>query len=753
MNDKQADQARRGPWLKLLTLAVILGSGAAVYFLAYLPRQRTTKQLDAAAAVRRNTPPLVNAAVVKRAAPSTRLMLPGNVTPITEAYIYARAAGYLKQRYVDIGDRVQAGQKLADIEAPDLDQQVSQSRAALAQAEGQLGQAQATLAQLIATRDLAEITWQRYKVLTADGAVSRQDGDNQSTAAKTSAANVIAQQKTVRAMEEFVHASQATLDRLLTLQGYERITAPFEGVITARNVDVGALISATGSSLGPIRSNTAAPSDVPSGGEMFRLAEIGKLRILIAVPQTNAPGVRVGQTATVTVQQIPNLSFPGKVARTSDSLDAQSRTLLTEVDVDNPKRVLLPGMYAMVSFVTDRIDPPFMVPDAALVVRSSGTVVAVLQPLTPDDQQKAIAEGIDPATLAPRAAEGPAVDPIRLQQVLLNLLSNAFKFTPPEGSIRIELRAAPAGDTAHVEVADSGPGIAPDRRDEVFQRFHQLDGSSTRKMGGTGLGLHIARELVDLHHGSLGVDDAPEGGALFVVELPLEAPAGRAVHVGSVVPVERPAAVLLDGHGVSPRRAAPATPGEETPGDDAPVVLVVEDNPDMNHFVCDALAGPFRVHAALNGKEGFALARSLRPDLIICDFMMPEMSGDELVRAVGAEGADFDEARRAVEAERLRLQTAHLEAQHAGAAAARDGFDLLEQPTAELHSARGWRDEHALDLRPALAGIDQRAATERLAVDPRDQECHLRQPERGHVEHVIALRRIERGHVGIARAQ
>jgi multidrug efflux pump subunit AcrA (membrane-fusion protein) len=401
MSDRQTDRVRRGPWLKLLALGVILGAGAAaVYFFGYLPRERTTKRLDAAAAVRRITPPLVNAAVVKRAAPSTQLMLPGNITPITEAYIYARAAGYLKQRYVDIGDRVQTGQKLADIEAPDLDQQVSQSRAALAQAQGQLGQAQATLEQLVATRDLAEITWQRYKVLTADGAVSRQDGDNQSTAAKTSAANVVAQEKTVRAMEEYVHASQATLDRLTTLQGYERITAPFGGVITARNVDVGALISATGSSLGPIRSNTAAPSDTPSGGEMFRLAEIGRLRILIAVPQTNAPGVRVGQAATVTVQQIPNLSFPGKVTRTSESLDAQSRTLLTEVDVENPKGALLPGMYAMVSFITERVDPPFMVPDAALVVRSSGTLVAVLQLLNPDEQQKAGAEGIDPATLA-----------------------------------------------------------------------------------------------------------------------------------------------------------------------------------------------------------------------------------------------------------------------------------------------------------------------------------------------------------------
>jgi multidrug efflux pump subunit AcrA (membrane-fusion protein) len=413
-----------GPWGKLLAAVAILGAAAAVYFVGYLPRERTTKQLDAAAAMRRITPPLVNAATVKRAASSTQLLLPGNVTPITEAYIYARAAGYLKQRYVDIGDRVRAGQKLADIEAPDLDQQVSQAKAALAQAQGQLGQAQAMLEQLSATRDLAAITWQRYKVLTADGAVSRQDGDNQATSAKTSEANVVAQQKTVRATEEYVRASQATLDRLLALQGYERITAPFDGIITARNVDVGALISATGSTLGPARSNAAGPSDVPSGGEIFRLAEIGKLRILIAVPQTNAPGVRVGQAATVAVQQIPNLSLKGKVTRTSSSLDAQSRTLLTEVDVDNPMGVLLPGMYAMVSFTTDRIDPPFLVPDAALVIRSNGTVLAVLQPLTPDEQQNAKAGGIDPATLVRvRRVHFHSVQPGRDYGVELEILN------------------------------------------------------------------------------------------------------------------------------------------------------------------------------------------------------------------------------------------------------------------------------------------------------------------------------------------
>jgi multidrug efflux pump subunit AcrA (membrane-fusion protein) len=398
MKDKEATHVHSGH--KTLYLITTLGAAAVVYFLGYLPRERTTKELVAAAASRKSTPPLVNAAMVKRAPQNTQLLLPGNITPITEAYIFARAAGYLKRRYVDIGDRVAAGQKLADIEAPDLDQQVSQSQAALAQAQGQLGQARALLEQLTATRDLAEITWKRYKVLTEKGAVSRQDGDNSSTAAKTADASVVAQQKTVKAAEEYVRASQATLDRLLTLQRYEQITAPFAGIITARNVDVGALISATGSSLGPARSNGAAPSDVPSGGEIFRLAEISRLRILVAVPQTSTPGIQVGQDATVTVQQNPNQSFKGRVARTSSSLDAQSRTLLTEVDVDNPRGVLLPGMYAMVSFITTRTEPPLLVPDAALIVRASGTVLAVLKPLTPEEQQKARAEGMDPATLA-----------------------------------------------------------------------------------------------------------------------------------------------------------------------------------------------------------------------------------------------------------------------------------------------------------------------------------------------------------------
>ena len=255
---------------------------------------------------------------------------------------------------------------------------------------------------MIATRDLAEITWKRYQVLTKTGAVSRQAGDTQETAAKTAEANVTAGEKNVVAAKEFVSASKATLARLITLQGYEKVTAPFAGIVTARNVDVGALISATGSTQGPTRPSLAAPSDTPSSGEIFRVAQIDQLRVLVSLPQTEASGIQVGQSANVTVEERPNRIFPGRITRTSNSLDAASRTLLTEVQVENPTGVLLPGMYTTVSFITNRAEPPFLVPDASLVVEANGTTLAVLKPLDQATSAKAISEGVE-QTFLPRA--------------------------------------------------------------------------------------------------------------------------------------------------------------------------------------------------------------------------------------------------------------------------------------------------------------------------------------------------------------
>jgi multidrug efflux pump subunit AcrA (membrane-fusion protein) len=383
----------------IVTVLLVLLLGAAL-LAGYLPRRATTRQLDRAAAVFRSTPPLVNAATVVRAPSQAEVSFPGNVTPITEAYVFARAAGYLKRRYVDIGDRVSASQLLAEIDAPDLDLLVTQAQASLSQAQGQLGQSEATLQQLIATRDLALVTWQRYQVLTKTGAVSRQAGDNQQTAAKTSEANVDAGQKNLVAAQELVRASKAALDRLIALQNYEKVLAPFAGIVTARNVDVGALISATGSSQGPARANSAGPSDVPSSGEIFRVAQIDRLRVLVPLPQSEASGIQVGETATVTVDQLPSQVFHGRISRTSESLDAASRTLLTEVEVANSKGALLPGMYATVRFITERAVPPFLVPDAAVMVEANGTSLALLQPLPSEVRQKAESGRVDSAVLA-----------------------------------------------------------------------------------------------------------------------------------------------------------------------------------------------------------------------------------------------------------------------------------------------------------------------------------------------------------------
>ena len=219
------------------------------------------------------------------------------------------------------------------------------------------------------------------------------------------------------------------------------------------------------------------------------------------------------------------------------------------------------------------------------------------------------------------------IDPGRVQQVLLNLVSNAAKFTPDAGVIRIELTQPPGSSSAVVEIADSGPGIAPQDRAVVFERFRQIDGGPARRFGGTGLGLSIARELVGLHGGTLTVAGAPEGGALLRAELPLTAPPGVRV---SAEPPQTTEPLLAPMPARDAGQAATAAAGQA----EWPLVIVVEDNPDMNRFVCEALAGSYRVEAALDGRDGLAKIEAMRPDLVVCDVMMPGLSGAELVRAV-----------------------------------------------------------------------------------------------------------------------
>jgi len=309
--------------------------------------------------------------------------------------------------------------------------------------------------------------------------------------------------------------------------------------------------------------------------------------------------------------------------------------VLTGFGPDDPRRhdleVIVRNARLLLGHVNDLLDASKM--DAAMLELEYDDLdlAHVVRLVANSFDTLAFDRSINFVVVAPDGTVPAQVDSARLQQVLLNLLSNAFKFAPAQGTVRLELSVTDRG-TFRVEVADSGPGIPPGQRDEIFDRFHQLDSTSTRKIGGTGLGLHIAHELVSLHGGTIGVDDAPEGGALFVVELPVVAPPGTTVRAEGMHAPTSTAAALVDGYGVSPTATA-----QEAAGDNAPLVLVVEDNPDMNRFVCDALAGSYQVRAAFDGRQGFEVARAVRPDLIVCDFMMPEMSGNELVRAVRSE--------------------------------------------------------------------------------------------------------------------
>jgi multidrug efflux pump subunit AcrA (membrane-fusion protein) len=374
-----------GYWL---AFAVLVSAAAVlVYFVGYVPRHREQQEAERSSHTQSTEVPRVRVLKVNRAPAASELMIPGTTLASTEAYIYARASGYVSKRYADIGDRVHTGQLLASIDAPDLDKQVEQARSALQQSESTLGQLEAQL-------HLASVTWDRYKVLVGRGVFSRQDGDTQEANFRVAEANLRAAQDTVR-------ANRDNLERLIVLQQYERVTAPFGGVITARNIDVGALISAQGSGLGS--SPTAGPGSSQAalqaanagasgalssavapqtggaqGGQMFAMASIDPLRILVSVPEAYSSLVRVGDKANLSFQQLPDEKVVGKVTRTSGSIDLNTRTLLVEVQARNPKGRLLPGMYVVVNFVQLHGQPPLLVPGESIVVRDQKTTVAVV---------------------------------------------------------------------------------------------------------------------------------------------------------------------------------------------------------------------------------------------------------------------------------------------------------------------------------------------------------------------------------------
>ena len=334
---------------------------AAAFLAGYIPRTKRNVELRSEARQQEQALPRVEVIQVGRGQAKNDLELPGDIQAITEAPILARAEGYLARRLVDIGDRVKAGQLLAEIAAPDLNQQVTQAKASLQQAEAALEQAVANQEQGKANLELARVTAERWKTLASQGVVSRQDNDQYQATFRAQTAGLQALEKAVAAQRSNVAAAEANLARLAELEGFLMVKAPFDGVITVRNVDVGTLVS-TGNTL------------------LFRIAQTGTLRTYVNVPQTNATFVHPGQPARLLVSSFPGRTFSGSVARTANALDPASRTLLVEVQVPNTDGGLLPGMYAQVDLSDARSVAPLLIPSDALIVRAEGTLVAVVRP-------------------------------------------------------------------------------------------------------------------------------------------------------------------------------------------------------------------------------------------------------------------------------------------------------------------------------------------------------------------------------------
>jgi RND family efflux transporter MFP subunit len=344
--------------LWLITIAVTAALVAA-FFAGYIPLQKRDTAIRNQAQEQEQALPRVDVIQVGRSTSKSELVLPGNIQAVTEAPILARADGYIKRRMVDIGDRVQASQPVAEIEAPELDQQVRQAQASLQQTRAALDQALANRVQGKANTELARVTALRWSNLAGKGVVSRQENDQFQAQYQAQVANLDALEQAVAAARSNVAAAEANLSRLNEIQGYRIVKAPFEGVITQRNVDVGALVNA-GSTL------------------LYRIAQTSVLRTYVNVPQTNADSIQTGQAAQLTVSNLPGRRFAGAVARTANSLDPNSRTMLVEVQVPNADGALLPGMYALVDLSSARANPPLLLPGDALIVRAEGTEVALV---------------------------------------------------------------------------------------------------------------------------------------------------------------------------------------------------------------------------------------------------------------------------------------------------------------------------------------------------------------------------------------
>jgi RND family efflux transporter MFP subunit len=331
------------------------------FFAGYLPMQHRRSVVIAEAHREEEALPRVQVVQATRADRKSALQLPGSIQAISEAPILARTDGYMKARFVDLGDHVKAGQPLAELDAPEMEEMLRGARATLEQARAALDQAVANLEQGKSDLELARVSAERWSDLEKAGIASRQDNDKYRLEYQSRSANVRALEKALNVQRSSVSVAEANVARMENLKSYKIVKAPFDGVITLRNLDAGALVSA---------GNTL----------LFRIAQTQKLRTYVSVPQTWVSSVRTGQTATIRASGLPGREFIGTVVRTANALDPTSRTLLVDVNVPNSDGALLPGMSVQVDLSTPRREAPLVIPADALVIRANGSEVAVVRP-------------------------------------------------------------------------------------------------------------------------------------------------------------------------------------------------------------------------------------------------------------------------------------------------------------------------------------------------------------------------------------
>jgi RND family efflux transporter MFP subunit len=306
------------------------------------------QQVMATARQERDFVPSLRVAAVEASPSTLSVTLPGTTAAFAAANIYARATGYIAKRNVDIGDRVKAGDLLAQLAVPELDDQISQNEATLDQLKAALDQAEAG-------RKLAESTWGRDKPLVKNGWVTPQQGD-------VDVRNLNGQEAAVAAAKHNVTAQEKLLKQLRQNRDYASVVAPFDGTITQRNVDVGSLVQ----------------GNATSGTFMFEIMQVDVIRVWVYVPQDSAFGVVPGIDAVVRVPEIPDREFPGTVTRIADAQQSGTRTLLTEIDLPNPDGALRSGVYCKVELKIPRRTPNFVLPADAIIFNHDGMQVAVV---------------------------------------------------------------------------------------------------------------------------------------------------------------------------------------------------------------------------------------------------------------------------------------------------------------------------------------------------------------------------------------